>query len=181
MYKFFIPIAFVSFSNIVHNREKSVHSKVANSRMDKWVMVHSHNEILQRSENELWLFLSIWVKSKTQYGAKETNHRIQNSKTAKIRSSCCGSAETNWTGIHEDADLTPGLTQWVKDPVLLWAVVWGRRHSSDLALLWLWHKPTATAPIPPLAWEPPYAMGVAQEMAKRQKIKIKLERNKNIQ
>ena len=31
----------------------------------------------------------------------------------------------------------------------------------------------ATALIRPLAWEPPYAMGVAQEMAKRQKKKKK--------
>jgi len=31
----------------------------------------------------------------------------------------------------------------------------------------------ATAPIRLLAWEPPYAMGVAQEMAKRQKKKKK--------
>jgi len=34
----------------------------------------------------------------------------------------------------------------------------------------------ATAPVRPLAWEPPYAVGAAQEMAKRQKnkkIKIK--------
>ena len=43
-----------------------------------------------------------------------------------------------------------------------------RRSCSDLALLWLWCRPVATAPIPPLAWEPPYAAGVAQEMAKRQ-------------
>ena len=31
----------------------------------------------------------------------------------------------------------------------------GHRHSSDL-----WCKPAATAPIQPLAWEPPYAEGV---------------------
>ena len=31
----------------------------------------------------------------------------------------------------------------------------------------------ATAPIRPLAWEPPYAAGAAQEMAKRQKNEIK--------
>ena len=45
------------------------------------------------------------------------------------------------------------------------------RHSSDPALLWLWHRPVATAPIRPLAWEPPYAMGAALEMAKKKKKK----------
>ena len=38
--------------------------------------------------------------------------------------------------------------------------------SSDLALLWC--RPVATAPIRPLAWEPPYAVGAAEEIAKRQ-------------
>ena len=37
----------------------------------------------------------------------------------------------------------------------------GCRCSSDLVLLWLWSKPAATTPIGPLAWEPPYAVGVA--------------------
>ena len=37
----------------------------------------------------------------------------------------------------------------------------GHRCGSDLALLWLWYRPAATAPIRPLAWEPPYAMSVA--------------------
>ena len=41
----------------------------------------------------------------------------------------------------------------------------GRRRGSDPALLWLWCRPVATAPIQPLAWEPPYAAGVAQEIA----------------
>ena len=47
----------------------------------------------------------------------------------------------------------------------------GHRRGSDLALLWLWPRLAATAPIRPLAWEPPCAAGAAQEMAKRQKIK----------
>jgi len=43
-------------------------------------------------------------------------------------------------------------------------------------LLWLWRRLVATAPIGPLAWEPPYAAGAAQEIAtttttKRQKKK----------
>ena len=47
------------------------------------------------------------------------------------------------------------------------------RCSSDPTFLWLWRKPVATTPIQPLAWEPPYAAGAAQEMAKRQKKKKK--------
>ena len=43
----------------------------------------------------------------------------------------------------------------------------GRRCSSDPALLWLWCRPVATAPVGPLAWEPPYTTGVALEKAKK--------------
>ena len=42
------------------------------------------------------------------------------------------------------------------------------RHGLDPALLWLWCRLAATAPIRPLAWEPPYAVGGALEKAKRQ-------------
>ena len=35
------------------------------------------------------------------------------------------------------------------------------RHGLDPALLWLWCSLAATAPIPSLAWELPYAVGVA--------------------
>ena len=45
----------------------------------------------------------------------------------------------------------------------------GCRGGSDPALLWLWRKLAAMALIRPLAWEPPYAMKQAQEMAKRKK------------
>ena len=47
----------------------------------------------------------------------------------------------------------------------------GRRHSSDPTLLWLWRRPATIAPIRPLAWEPPYAMGAALEKAKKTKKK----------
>ena len=45
----------------------------------------------------------------------------------------------------------------------------GCRRGLDPAWLWLWHSPVAAAPIGPLAWEPPYAAGVALEKPKRQK------------
>ena len=45
----------------------------------------------------------------------------------------------------------------------------GQRRGSDLALLWLWCRQVATAPIRPLAWESPYAGGAALKKAKRTK------------
>ena len=45
----------------------------------------------------------------------------------------------------------------------------GRRHGSDPTWLWLWLwcRPAAIAPIPLLAWETPYAVGAALEMANK--------------
>ena len=54
----------------------------------------------------------------------------------------------------------------------------GHRHGSDLALLWLLCRPVATAPIRPLAWEPPYAAGAALKSQKKKK--RKKERKKEI-
>ena len=47
------------------------------------------------------------------------------------------------------------------------------RHGLDPVLLWLWHRPVATAPIKPLAWEHPCAEGVALEKEKKDKKKKK--------
>ena len=62
---------------------------------------------------------------------------------------------TNPTSTQEDAGLIHGL----RIPCCRELV--GRRHSSDSALLWLWWRPGATAPVGPLAWEPPYTTGAA--------------------
>ena len=45
----------------------------------------------------------------------------------------------------------------------------GHRCGQYLALVWLWCRPVATAPIRPLAWEPPYATDVALKRQKRKK------------
>ena len=45
----------------------------------------------------------------------------------------------------------------------------GHRCCSDPALLWLWWRPAAAAPIPPLAWDPPCAVGTAIKKTKEKK------------
>ena len=49
----------------------------------------------------------------------------------------------------------------------------GCRCGLDPTLLWLWRSPAATTLIQPLAWEPPYAAGAAQENGKKTKKKKK--------
>ena len=43
----------------------------------------------------------------------------------------------------------------------------GCRRGSVLVLLWLWHRPAAALLIRPLAWEPPYAVGVGLRKKKK--------------
>ena len=74
------------------------------------------------------------------------------------QSSLRGAAEKNPTRNHEIVGLIPSLTQWVKDPVLLW----------------LWCRLAAGAPIRPLDWEPPYAVGTALEKDKKKNVIIKM-------
>ena len=52
----------------------------------------------------------------------------------------------------------------------------GRRRGLDPKLLWLWCRPVATAPIGPLAWEPPYAERTALEKAKKRQKKKEIVR-----
>ena len=49
----------------------------------------------------------------------------------------------------------------------------GCRDGSNLALLWLWHRPAAVALIQPLAWGPPYTAGAALKSQKTKEKKKK--------
>jgi len=67
----------------------------------------------------------------------------------------------NLTRNEEVAGLIPGLTEWVKGSSVAESCGVGSRRGTSPELLWLWRRPVATAPILPLAWELPYAMGAA--------------------
>ena len=48
----------------------------------------------------------------------------------------------------------------------------GYRRGLDPGLLWLWYRPSAIVPIRPLAWEPPYAAGVALKRQRKKKVEF---------
>ena len=50
----------------------------------------------------------------------------------------------------------------------------GCRCGLDPELLWLWRRPAATAPIQPLAWEPPYVSGAAVKRQIKKRCSLQL-------
>ena len=100
-------------------------------------------------------------------------------RIAGLWSSRHGSAETNLTSAHEDAGSIPGLAVGYRSGVAVSCGV-GHRCGSDPALLWLWYRPVAAAPIQPLAWEPPYAMGADLKRPKTKQNKTKQNKTKHV-
>ena len=94
--------------------------------------------------------------------------------TKNLESRCFhyGSVVTNLTSIHEDMDSIPDLLRWVKDPELLGAVVW----VTDAAQIWCCCGPATMALIRPLAWEFPYAEGMALKRQKQKQKQIQRQR-----
>ena len=75
---------------------------------------------------------------------------------------CAG--EMNLTRIHKDEGSIPGLSVGQGSCTAMSCGVGCRRGLLGFHVaVWLWCSPVAIAPIRPLAWEPPYAVGVALE------------------
>ena len=64
-------------------------------------------------------------------------------------------------------------------PRIAMSCVVGCRYGSDSKLLWLWCRPAAVAPVRPLSWEPPYAVGAVLKRQKERKKERERERERN--
>ena len=56
----------------------------------------------------------------------------------------------------------------------------GHSCGEDVMLLWLWCRLEAVAPIGSLAWEPPYALGMALKSKKEKKKERKKRKKENL-
>ena len=65
----------------------------------------------------------------------------------------------------------PTLTslKWVKDPSVAMSYNVGHRRGSYLALQWLWRRPADAAAVQPLAWEIPFASGLALKRKEKER------------
>ena len=68
---------------------------------------------------------------------------------------------TNPTRNHEVVGSIPGLVSVGEGSGIAVSCGVGGRCGSSSALLWLWHRPAAVVRFDFLAWELPYAAGVA--------------------
>ena len=76
----------------------------------------------------------------------------------------------NLASIHEDAGSVLCHTQWVKGSGIVMRCSVGRRYGLDTALLWLLQRTEVVTMIQPLAWDLPYAVGLALKKKKKKKL-----------
>ena len=81
----------------------------------------------------------------------------------------------NPISIHENVGSIPGLTLWIRGSIIAASCVVSLRCSSDPVWLWLWHRPAATTPIQPLAWELPCAAFVALKRKRKKTVRDHLK------
>ena len=114
---------------------------------NKRSMVHTTHQLGERQGIRQCKTESVHRISGTGMPSKHQDNRSPSEfplRLITMRTRCC---------LCEDAGSVPGLAQWVKEP----------------ALLWLWHRLAAAAPMQPLVWELPYATRAATKRKKQNK------------
>ena len=116
----------------------------------QWIITQPSNDggMRRRPQRRTSAIFHSGVKTTLSFAVVETKARKESHSSWSPH---CGSKATDTTSILEDAGLVPGLTQ----------------RAEDLAWPWLWCRPAAAAPIQPLAWELPYAVGAALKKKKK--------------
>ena len=97
------------------------------------------------------------------------------SLTQKSRSSCCDVQKRIWLASRRTRVWSVG-----RGSSIALSCGIGHRCGSDPLLLWLWHRPATTAPIWPLAWDLPCAVGAALKSKKKKRKRKEKEKKESI-